>query len=90
MYKVQSVCVNPGEENMAETGHCKVTGGCRQDNVVLKGNENKVGIGSSFITVEVSVKQDLRSYVVGSSHIYLKRDRMCRLWRTKMFFSVHM
>lgn len=46
--KAQSVCVNPGEENREETGHWKVTGDCRQNNIVVKGNKNKAGIGSSF------------------------------------------
>lgn len=39
--KVQSVCVNPGEENLAGTGPCKVTWGCRQDNIVVKSNKSK-------------------------------------------------
>lgn len=48
--------------DVAETENYKVICFCRQNNIVVKGNKNMVGISSPFFTVKVSVKKELWSY----------------------------
>lgn len=74
MQNSECVCVNPGEERAAGAGHCKGTGDCRQDDIAVKGNKNKLIIGSSFLHSHGQCKTGPVELCVGyfTSGIYLK------------------